>query len=126
MSDQFREQARELNAVRREQASARQRYSIARDQELRGVRGAVGRANEARRALDDLTGREREIIGAIGEASDPRLAISALNDVNPLLLFPVRLETRFKKIDDEGEGTHHELWLRIYPDDCVVDSFETL
>lgn len=35
----------------------------------------------------------------------------------PLVLLPVRLETRF-------QNNNSELWLRVYPDDVHVDSFE--
>lgn len=40
----------------------------------------------------------------------------------PLVLLPVRLETRIHKTSD----TTSELWLRIYPDDIHVNSFEPL
>ncbi len=43
-----------------------------------------------------------------------------LDDALPFLLFPVRLETRFKS----GPGNKPELWVRIYPDDCLIDTFE--
>ncbi|MGB8194697.1 MAG: hypothetical protein WCF67_22380, partial [Chitinophagaceae bacterium] len=39
--------------------------------------------------------------------------VNALNDKFPLLLFPVRLETRFHKKD-----SIRELWIRVYPDTC--------
>lgn len=48
--------------------------------------------------------------------TDPREAITALTDSVPILLLPVRLETRFA-------GT--ELLVRVYPDDCSVSSFES-
>src|SRR5690554_5291957 len=39
-----------------------------------------------------------------------------LKDSFPILMFPLRLETRFKSIDN-GQ---HQLWLRVYPDDCNI------
>jgi hypothetical protein len=50
---------------------------------------------------------------------DPRRSVSNLDDGFPLLLMPVRLETRFRKVDAADQ-----LWVRIYPDDCQVDTFE--
>lgn len=47
--------------------------------------------------------------------SDPRRDLGQLPDTDPFLLFPVRLETRFK-----GQ----ELLVRIYPDSLLSDSFE--
>jgi hypothetical protein len=55
--------------------------------------------------------------------TDPTTGIEKLTDDVPLLLFPVRLETRFKKLTENGV-TKDELWVRIYPDDCLVDSFD--
>ncbi|HZV73694.1 MAG TPA: hypothetical protein VFF79_08270 [Conexibacter sp.] len=51
--------------------------------------------------------------------ADPRRAIGWLTDELPLLLFPLRLETRFKR---GANGL--ELWVRVFPDSCLVDTFE--
>jgi hypothetical protein len=52
--------------------------------------------------------------------SDPATFVAKLDDALPFLLFPVRLETRFKT----GANGKPELWVRIYPDDCLIDTFE--
>ena len=51
--------------------------------------------------------------------TDPRANLAALSDALPFLLFPVRVETRFKIT-----GEQPQLWVRIYPDDCSIDTFE--
>src|SRR5690554_2174624 len=56
--------------------------------------------------------------------SDPREGISELNDRNPIMLLPLRIETRFKTIKDNAEIEKHQLWVRVYPDDIAIDSFE--
>lgn len=53
--------------------------------------------------------------------SDPRKNLSALSDQLPFLLFPVRVETRFMS---SGDPPQPQLWVRIYPDDCSIDTFE--
>lgn len=50
---------------------------------------------------------------------DPTKNIERLDDRYPILLMPVRIETRFKQVDGADE-----LWLRIYPDEISVTSFE--
>ena len=52
---------------------------------------------------------------------DPRIEESTtqLNSKLPIMLFPVRLETRFKQL-----GSQKQLWVRVFPDDCLVDSFD--
>jgi hypothetical protein len=55
--------------------------------------------------------------------TDPTKFVSKLEDALPFLLFPVRVETRFKN-SATGAGAQHELWVRIYPDDCLIDTFE--
>src|SRR5215213_2449778 len=66
-----------------------------------------------------------EAIGRFAQFTQPEEAIQRLNDRFPLLLFPVRLETRFKTLTDrETPGSVRELWVRIYPDDCSIDTFE--
>jgi hypothetical protein len=51
--------------------------------------------------------------------TDPRQNLGALSDQSPFLLFPVRIETRF--LTSAGQP---QLCVRIYPDDCSIDTFE--
>jgi hypothetical protein len=52
---------------------------------------------------------------------DPVTAIEQLQDNYPILLFPLRLEIRFKIIKNQ-----HQLWLRVFPDDCNVQHKELI
>jgi hypothetical protein len=65
------------------------------------------------------------IYGEFEQLSDPRRQIRNMNDAYPFLLFPVRIETRFKKITIR-ETVTDQLWIRIFPDDCLIDSFEEI
>ena len=38
-------------------------------------------------------------------------------------MLPVRIETRFKTVTNDGRP-RRQIWARIYPDDCAIDSFE--
>lgn len=59
--------------------------------------------------------------------SDPTRNISQLNDSHPILLFPLRIETRFKRASGDGDnGDRNQLWVRVYPDDINIDTFEAL
>ncbi len=55
--------------------------------------------------------------------NNPKENIENLSDEYPFLLFPVRIETRFKKIE-HVVGTQDQLWVRVYPDDIAIDTFE--
>jgi hypothetical protein len=58
------------------------------------------------------------------EVVDPRQLIAGLSADFPILLFPVRLETRFKAVLDPRSGTRREqLWVRVFPDTVSVDAF---
>jgi hypothetical protein len=57
------------------------------------------------------------------DMTDPRRSIGQLADDAPLVLFPVRIETRFADIGT-AEAPQHQLWVRIFPDDCSIDTFE--
>ncbi len=57
--------------------------------------------------------------------TDPRRNVGELSDASPFALFPVRLETRFATVGS-GDVKKHQLWLRIYPDDCSIDTFEAM
>jgi hypothetical protein len=102
-----------------------------RDQEEQGERERI--KSQRADAEGDLKGGQAELrrIGdqldqAIKDFSiftDPREAIGRFNDQTPILLFPVRLETRFKTVV-EGRGSRRQLWVRVYPDECSIDTFE--
>jgi len=94
----------ESHAAERERL---ERERAAADEQFAGLRGRHAAALEAATAA----------IAALEPESDPRKAIAHLDDGVPILLVPVRLETRFV----EGE-----LWVRIYPDDCSIDGFEEM
>ena len=55
--------------------------------------------------------------------ADPTANVTRLDDSTPILLLPLRIETRFKELVD-GDRTRNQLWVRVYPDDIAVDTFE--
>lgn len=74
-----------------------------------------------------LEARERELSSEFAGVwkdftalTDPRQSLGRLDDRVPILLFPLRIETRFKT----GPEEQPQLWVRIYPDDALVDAFE--
>jgi hypothetical protein len=67
---------------------------------------------------------EDQIINSFSQFTDPRQNSERLSDDFPVLLFPVRMETRFKKITSLIGAVSHQLWVRIFPDDCSIDTFE--
>ena len=91
-------------------------------------------------ALAQLRGAERIAVVNFAALADPRTAISRLSDDVPFLLFPVRLETRFKTVQvaqateqdpphqhsqaAAQQRTEQQLWVRVYPDTCLIDTFE--
>ncbi len=77
------------------------------------LKAAHGAADERLRPFLDLT--------------DPREHLANLDDNIPILLMPLRIETRFRLADpnsDSGRDTQSELWVRVFPDDFAVDTFE--
>jgi hypothetical protein len=103
------ESARRATEGSEEQAALERRLAAARE-----------RAKQAELELVGLAGARDRLVDAFTDFTDPTEAVSRLPDSFPILLFPLRLETRFKSGDD-GEP---QLWVRAYPDNCLVDSFE--
>jgi hypothetical protein len=105
----------ELDAARRRGESGAR--DVARlDKELEGLSAAETtngtRLNEHTRALGDA------LVG-FSRADDPTTLIERLSDRIPILLLPVRVETRFMPV-----VTPRELWVRIFPDDIAVQTHE--
>jgi hypothetical protein len=51
----------------------------------------------------------------------PKEIIEQLTDDYPFLLLPVKIETKFKVVNDKSE-----LWIRIFPDDIAIHTHEEL
>ena len=99
-----------------------------------------------RAEADRLRLRERDLLGEFADFTDPRQNLGRLTDRIPICLFPLRVEYRFKRAGEPGPvppgpapepapgGPEvvraplplptDELWVRAYPDDILVDSFE--
>ena len=99
-------------------AGERQRKDRARlEKNLRDAKEWRGQVAEERAALDAA---ELEAVRGFAAFSDPREQLGKLSDQYPVLLLPLRLETRFKR----DAGGQPQLWVRIYPEACLVDTFE--
>ncbi|HYJ82329.1 MAG TPA: hypothetical protein VEW26_05730, partial [Allosphingosinicella sp.] len=124
---------RALDAARLALARAKTERSEA---ERRGGADALAEADGAVKAREASLGKARkELDGARGKLSgafegfagftDPRQRIAELSDATPILLLPLRIETRFKPKDGQsGTTAGGQLWVRVYPDDIAVDAFE--
>lgn len=119
-----REKARHLA----EQAEALRRTLHPQDANgaaaLAALEAQLGQANAAldagRSTLKASAQVAASALLAFEALSDPRDAVPKMSDDTPFLLLPLRLETRF--LPREGGGT--DLCVRVYPDDCLVDTFE--
>jgi len=80
-------------------------------------------ANAAGRDYRATLANEAAALGALAEFTDPIKNIGFLQDDCPILLFPLRLETRFKKIIRD-DVILDQLWVRVFPDDIAINSFE--
>jgi len=86
---------------------------------------AAADATAAKGALVRATAAAAASLNQFATFSDPRRNVSSLNDASPFILFPVRTETRFASAGGRG-AAKRQLWVRIYPDDCSIDTFEDL
>jgi hypothetical protein len=119
----FEEARDQLRAAREEERVHRMDRTAARV----GLREATvgGRPEAIETARETLAGAREAYASAsaaafdrlqrFAELADPREQLERLGDDRPFLLFPLRIETRFK---------NRELWVRVFPDRCLIDSFE--
>ena len=81
------------------------------------------RVADAREQLARLAAEAATHTEAFAPFTDPRQAVAELDASIPAILFPIRVETRFVNAAQAGGG-RPQLWVRLYPDDCLVDTFE--
>ena len=134
----FEEERRRFEAARAAAAKAAREADAARVS-LFEAREGLKRAKRAGRNQDEhrnevakrtRTAGERATAVANGREAfkpftDPSIAAPMLDDATPFLLFPLRIETRFGTVTRD-RATKSQLWVRVYPDDCLIDSFEPL
>ena len=86
---------------------------------------ADGEAAAALAAAERADAAAAAALAGFATFSDPRQNVERLSDRSPFALLPVRVETRFVQVDGEGEAApRNQLWVRVYPDDCWIDTFE--
>src|SRR5215207_9600880 len=124
-----REQLRHVEARQQELARVFDPGVPSQAAERERLEAERGRVEAEVRRLGDASveaaRREASLRAEFADFSDPRTAAAELNDTTPILLMPVRLETRFKDVKlPDGTGGTPQLWVRIYPDDCWVDAFD--
>ncbi|QUL38163.1 hypothetical protein [Erythrobacter sp. JK5] len=83
----------------------------------RQIETAGRRAGQAWGAFGQLHAEQLEMLANIAPMLDPRDHVNQFDDSHPILLMPLRIETRFAPGADE-------LWIRVYPDAWAVDGFE--
>lgn len=128
---QLKKSRQELGNVRRKQAQVARNVFAEEEQSnqlLETLRQhekslktqiAEDKSNYAKLMRDELA-RLREFLAF----TDPIDNIKNFSDHIPILLFPLRLETRFKKVVKNNTEID-QLWVRIFPDDIAIDTFES-
>ena len=88
---------------------------------------------EANQAVQKARAAVGQATAAFAQFGTPQQNVGRLSDSSPFLLFPVRIETRFRTAAPErrrpelaAAAPQHELLVRIYPDDCSIDTFEPM
>jgi hypothetical protein len=121
-----------LDLATRQTTSARDQKQKLAQLTAAAKQAAVDQAT-AKQALNDARLRVNRLTTEFAEFRSPDRNVTRLSDTSPFLLFPVRIETRFRTTTPESSqpgvavaAPQHELLVRIYPDDCSIDTFEPL
>ena len=87
-------------------------------EEIRALKQRIAaekaRSERERGVLADVTGKLDSELRAVADQT-PQVLIGELDDRYPMLLLPVRIETRFHLVNER-----HELRVRIFPDEVAI------
>ena len=140
---QVAQQSAQLKTVQR-QIAALSRLGAAQADQLAALKKQADtlttQVAASRQAVSQAQVNATQLLGQLIALQDPTQQLSELNDRIPILLFPVRLEVRFHTAATttvpavgaaptpaaKAGGSFPQLWIRVYPDDCQIDSFETM
>lgn len=124
VDDQIKQNAQELAQIERWFNPNNPEHLQTRERLTEAQKNLQSQRRENQAAVDHLQGQLADLYPQFWkEWTDPREHIEKMNDDFPVMLFPLRLETRFKTIGGR-DGQRQQLWVRVYPDDCLVDTFE--
>jgi hypothetical protein len=115
----FDDTRKALSSWRAEREQTHNALLLAREAVKRGKPGAEGLLRELEQVATSLDARGAGLWESFAAFTSPKEALRRLHDRHPILLFPLRLETRFKTVGDQAQ-----LWVRVYPDQCLAESFE--
>ena len=129
-ADQALRQARAALAAASRQQNPQ---SEALGQLTEAVQHATADQEAARNQLQQSRASVVAASALFAQFSDPRQNVAQLSNASPFLLLPVRIETRFRKAVPSGAqpglaavAAQDQLLVRIYPDECSIDTFEPL
>jgi hypothetical protein len=85
-----------------------------------------GLREEKQSSFNVLTTELSGIVKEYVSLTDPRVQLAKhFSNTTPFLLLPTRMETRFKTVQNPQTGAQQkQLWVRVYPDTCMVDTFD--
>ncbi|TWV93604.1 hypothetical protein [Chitinophaga pinensis] len=119
---QLRRLQQERDALERQKGDNNPTYLKRRAELEKQLAAANNNYSRQQERFKGISGQLVELENAFEFFTDPRRELSAhFSNQTPFLLFPLRLETRFKTVDNVAQ-----LWVRVYPDECLVDGFEPL
>jgi hypothetical protein len=125
--DHLRRVLRESAQLDRAFDPQNQEHVTKRQQLDQQISAANSQLAKLKQTHGDLRQTEANLFAEFSVFTDPRKAIENFDDGIPILMMPVRLETRFKTGGTIGAaGQAPQLWLRIYPDDCWIDTFDSV
>ena len=98
-------------------------------QQVAALRQQVDQAQQglagSRTTLATAKQQLQTAIQGLYQQEGPQQLTGSWSDALPIALFPVRIETRFQTGGGAGRSVQQpELWVRIYPDEIVIDNFE--
>ena len=115
---------RAADALARQANQGSGEAAAARLQELRKqVRQAEAGQQSSRDQYREAQAGQLQAFGRFSVFTDPTAAVERLPDDAPMLLMPLRLEARFKTRTRDGAAQRF-LWVRVFPDDILVDTFQ--